>query len=157
MTVSDPGAGAAARLPEFSPLSDGARAELADLRNFVSRLVSSRTPGRSLFQTAADFELLQKLVEDEDVACANEGTWIGIGLAFGDALAAFIPGLNWCMVTDEHGTCAVLRYMDTTLYVNALYMPLRRVERRESFDLGFMAHELKSYVDERARDALRPS
>lgn len=92
--------------PSFAPLTDAARDELSDCRNFVSGLATR------LLGPAAGTELahLQRIAQHPSMKHANGGAWMALGVAFGDALCTFIPGLNWAMVTDDFGTHAALRF-----------------------------------------------
>ncbi|RYG38784.1 MAG: DUF3806 domain-containing protein [Burkholderiales bacterium] len=136
--------------PVFTPLSAESKAELDDFRRLVSGLVSRRSPGQMLSRAPRDFEVLQSLTEDPSMKQADRNTWIAVGVAFGDALIALVPGLSWSDVQDEYGPGVVLRYKQTTMTIAAPVMLVKRVERGETFDLPFMATQLKKYVQENA-------
>ncbi|MCX7220277.1 MAG: DUF3806 domain-containing protein [Burkholderiales bacterium] len=136
--------------PLFTPLSAESKAELDDFRRLVAGLVSRRSPGRKLSRAPKDFEILQSLIEDPATKKADRNTWIAVGVVFGDALIAFVPGLYWSDVQDEYGPGVVLRYKQTTMTIAAPVMLAKRVERGETFDLPLMATELKKYVQENA-------
>jgi hypothetical protein len=136
--------------PVFNPLSAESKAELDEFRYLVNRMVSKRNPGQVLSQTSKDFKILQTLAEDSSMKHADRNTWIAFGVAYGDALTAFVPGLSWSDINDEYGPGVVLRYKRTTLTIAAPVMFIKRVERGETFDLLFMAEELKKYVQDNA-------
>lgn len=136
--------------PVFTALSAQSKAELAHSRILVSGLVSRKDASKHLTQTAKDFEILQALAEDPAMKKSGPNVWIAMGVAFGDALIAYIPGLSWWDVQDEYGPGIVLRYKLTTMTLAAPDMIIKRVERGESFDLSFMANGLKKYVQENA-------
>ncbi|MBI3713709.1 MAG: DUF3806 domain-containing protein [Burkholderiales bacterium] len=136
--------------PLFTPLSAESKAELDDFRRLVTGLVRIQNPKWILSRTPKDFEILQIFAEGSSMKKADRNTWIAVGVAFGDALIAFIPGLSWSDMQDEYGPGVVLRYKQTTMTIAAPTMLAKRVERGESFDLRFMAIELKKYVTENA-------
>jgi len=131
---------------KFSPISDEARSELADLRSFVSGLVVRFLPGCDLLQTAEDFGTLQQLRDVDAMRDANYGAWVAIGVAFGDALINFIPGLAWCMESDQFGTNAALRFRQSGLSIAVLSIFWKRVERGEAIDVRHIANELSTIV-----------
>jgi hypothetical protein len=136
------------RPPLFTPLSAESKAELDVFRRLVAGMVNRRSPGRMLSRTPKDFEILQLLVADPSMKKADRNTWIAVGVVFGDALIEFVPGLYWSDVQDEYGVGVVLRYKQTTMTIAAPVMLAKRFERGETFDLPFMATELKKYVQE---------
>jgi len=136
--------------PVFTPLSSESKAELANFRQIVADLISKRGSGQHLSQTTNDFVILQALAEDSAMKKSDRNTWIAVGVSFGDALIALVPGLAWWDVQDEYGPGVVLRYKQTTLTIAAPVMLTKRIERGESFDLPFMADELKKFVQENA-------
>jgi hypothetical protein len=136
--------------PVFTPLSAESKAELDEFRRLVNGMVSKRNPGQVLSRAPMDFKVLQTLAEDPSMKQADRNTWIALGVAYGDALIAFVPGLSWSEVHDEYGPGVVLRYKRTTLTIAAPVIFAKRVERGETFDAPFMANELKKYVQKNA-------
>jgi len=74
-----------------------------------------------------------------------------MGICFGDALASYIPGLNWMLVTDEYGTDPTLRYRNSSLQINALTMISKRFEGGEEVNIAAMAEQAKVFLAERAK------
>lgn len=83
---------------------------------------------------------------------ADDDSWIALGVAFGDALSVFIPGLDWAMVTDDYGTHAALRFGSSSLSLSAPTMLLKRVDRGEDVDVLHLANELKAFIEKNAAD-----
>ncbi len=136
--------------PVLTPLSSESKAELEEFRRLVSSLVVKRNPSQALSRTHQDFKILQLLANDLSMKRTDRNTWIAIGVAFGDALIEYIPGLAWADIQDEYGPGVVLRYKETTLTIAAPVMLVKRIDRGEAFELTFMANELKKYVLENA-------
>ncbi|WP_416758821.1 DUF3806 domain-containing protein [Roseateles sp. So40a] len=137
----------------FTPLSAPVIEEFAEARNFVADLAERLANGRRLTQSEADLAVLQTLVEHEDVQHANFDAWVALGVAFGDALAASIPGLEWRLVTDQSGTSAALQFRSMPISIAAPTMLWKRVERGERMDLAFMAQEIRMLLEEAALDS----
>lgn len=150
MTAIFAGAQGKAKSPVFAPLSSESKTELEEFRRMASSLVVKRRPSQALLRTQQDFKVLQSLADDLSMKRADRNTWIAVGVAFGDALIDYIPGLAWSDIQDEYGQSVVLRYKETTLTIAAPVMLAKRVDRGEAFELPFMASELKKYVHENA-------
>jgi hypothetical protein len=134
--------------PVFTPLSAESKIELEEFRRLVSNLIVKQSPTQKLSRTKKDIDVLQSLVEDPSMKRMDWNTWVAVGVAFGDALIDYIPGLAWSDVQDEYGQGVVLRYKETTLTIAAPVMLAKRVDRGEKFELPFMAGELKKFVNE---------
>lgn len=113
----------------------------------MSDLIARFQPAHQLSQTVEDFAVLQRLCDEDAMAQANYGTWVAVGVAFGDALMHRIPGLSWQMTSDQYGTHAVLRFQDTGLSIAAPTMLWKRIERGEGIDIVHLANELKMIVE----------
>ena len=137
----------------FAPLSASAIEEFADARNFVASLAGRLADGRSLTQSQADFAVLQAIVDHAAMRQANYEAWVAVGIAFGDALAASIPGLAWRLAADETGTYAVLQFQSKAISIAAPTMLWKRVERAEQMDLAFMTQEIRLVVEDAALDS----
>ena len=89
-------------------------------RAFVAALVPKHCPGKQLASSKEYFAVLQAVVDKQ--LLTKRQTWEpqALGVCFGDALTGHIPGLNWCLVTDEYGTDPTLRFKDTSTRFNAL-------------------------------------
>ena len=137
--------------PEFSPLSAKALVELSDARGFVSQTIAALL-GASTLQSEGDLPVLQALVDHDAMRNANFEAWVAVGIAFGDALIACIPGLHWCLVTDQFRTHAALQFEQKAFSISAPTMLWKRVERGEPIDLAHITDELRSLVVERAHE-----
>lgn len=137
----------------FAPLSAPVIEEFAEARNFVADLAERLANGRRLTQSESDLAVLQTLVEHKDLQHANFDAWVALGVAFGDALAASIPGLEWRLVTDQSGSSAALQFRSMQISIAAPTMLWKRVERGERMDLAFMAQEIRLLLEEAALDA----
>jgi hypothetical protein len=138
-------------IPEFSALSAQALVELSDARGFVSQTIVALL-GASTSQSENDLPVLQALADHDAMRNANFEAWVTVGIAFGDALIACIPGLHWCLVTDQFGTHAALQFEQKAFSISAPTMLWKRVERGEPIDLAHITDELRSLVVERAHE-----
>jgi hypothetical protein len=68
-----------------------------------------------------------------------------LGVVLGDVLAKPL-GLHWVIVSDEYGTDPTLRYLDTTIQVNALTVISKRIEDGESVDVQAIYNGLSAHV-----------
>ncbi len=137
----------------FAPLSAPVIEELSEARNFVADLAERLANGRRLTQSEADLTVLQSLVEHKDLRHANFDAWVALGVAFGDALAASIAGLEWRLVSDKTGTSAALQFRSMPISIAAPTMLWKRAERGERMDLAFMAQEIRLVLEEAALDS----
>jgi hypothetical protein len=131
----------------FAPLSEEAASEFADVRNFVGRVAHGLLGTGPLAQLESDLPVLQAIAEHEAMKNANYEAWVALGIAFGDVLTNYIPGLNWRLVTDQTGTYAALQFEGKALSIAAPTMLWKRVQQGEAFDLVHMAQELKALVE----------
>jgi hypothetical protein len=138
-------------IPVFAALSTQALVELSDARGFVSQTVVELL-GASTSQSESDLSVLQALVDHDAMRNAKFEAWVTLGIAFGDALIASVPGLRWCLVTDQFGTHAALQFKQKALSISAPTMLWKRVERGEPIDLAHMTRELRSLVVEHAHE-----
>lgn len=138
--------------PEFQPLPVALLERMQSLRSRLHALVTQHFPDTALSHTAADFALLQRIV-DADVLSADDASgWEAMGIAFGDGLTARVPGLAWAQVTDQYGTDAVLRYRETTLQIGVATMLLKRAQAIEAIDVAHMADWLASFIAEKSHE-----
>jgi hypothetical protein len=138
--------------PAFAPLSVQALDELSDARGFVSQTVSELLGASALTQSANDLPILQALVDHDAMRNANFEAWITVGIAFGDALVACVPGLHWRLVTDQFGVHAALQFERKAVSIAAPTMLWKRVERGGPIDLAHLASELRAFVAENAHE-----
>lgn len=135
----------------FAPLSPALLTSMVKQREFVAALVAKNLAGK-LTATAADFTLLQSIVDKR--LLRPDQTWElqALGICYGDALVEYVPGLKWTQVTDEYGTDPTLRFKDSSIQINALTSISKRVERGDSVDVADMAEQAKQFL---ANDAAR--
>ena len=138
--------------PSFAALTVKALDELSDARAFISRTVSELTGTQTLTHSDSDLPILQVLADHVAMKHANYDAWVALGVAFGDALIAHIPGLRWRLVTDQFGPHAALQFKEKALSIAAPTMLWKRVERGESVDLTHLATELHSFVADHAHE-----
>jgi hypothetical protein len=137
----------------FTPLSTAALEEMSGARAFIADVAKNLVAGSELTQSDRDLPVLQALASHEAMKHANYEAWVALGIAFGDALAAYVPGLVWRLVTDQRSTYAALQFEGKALSVAAPTMLWKRVERGEDIDLVYIASELKTLIEERAIEA----
>lgn len=135
----------------FNQLSHDVARSMDKQREFVSDLVKKTLPGKSLIQSASDFAIIQRIVNQK--VLRSDQTWElqALGVCFGDALATQNPDLKWVLVTDEYGTDPTLRYKNTSLQINALTMISKRVERGEAVNIADMAERIKTLLAKEAK------
>lgn len=137
---------------EFQPLPTSMLEPMQTRRAELHALVAQQFPDDALSHTAADFELLQRIVDAGILTAEDEAGWEAMGIAFGDGLTTLIPGLAWAQVTDQFGTDAVLRYRETSLQIGVVTMLLKRAEADEAIDVAHMARWLQAFVEEKAHE-----
>jgi hypothetical protein len=119
----------------FSELSAEDRARLEQQRNLVLAVIKQRYGTPTLTGSKADLPVLQRLLDEKVFAKTQTYELQSLGVVFGDVLASEFQ-MRWIIVTDEFGTGPTLRFMDTTLQINALTIVSKRVERDEEVDLA---------------------
>jgi hypothetical protein len=137
---------------KFRPIPVDVSDDMNRQRAFVAALVSKHFPGKQLASCKEDFAILQAIVDKQ--LLTKQQTWElqALGVCFGDALAGYIPGLGWSLVTDEYGTDPTLRFKDTTTQFNALTMISKRVENGSEVDLAHIAHWLVDFIDKQSSE-----
>ena len=106
----------------------------------------------NLVSSTEDFAILQAIVDKQLLTKRQTWELQALGVCFGDALTGHIPGLNWCLVTDEYGTDPTLRFKDTTTQFNALTMISKRVEDGREVDLAHIAQWLVDFIDKESSE-----
>lgn len=137
---------------DFQPLPAGMLEHMQSRRAQLHALIARGFPNDELGHTAADFELLQRIVDANTLKAEDVSDWEAMGIAFGDGLTTMIPGLAWVQVTDQYGTDAVLRYRGTSLQIGVVTMLLKRIETNEAVDIAHMAHWLQTFIEEKAHE-----
>ena len=137
---------------EFQPLPPSALEYMQARRAQLHALVADNFSDRELTHTAADFELLQRIVDANLLEAEDVAGWEAMGIAFGDGLTTMVPGLAWAQVTDQYGTDAVLRYQATTLQIGVVTMLLKRAEANEEINVAHLAQWLKAFIEEKAHE-----
>lgn len=131
---------------KFTPIPADFASSMDRQRAFVGSLVADAFPGTRLSQSQDDFAVLQAIVDR--TLLGAEQTWElqALGVCFGDALLAYIPGLHWSLVTDEYGTDPTLRFKETTIQFNALTVISKWVEDGREVDVLHMAEWLLDFI-----------
>lgn len=137
---------------KFGPIPVDVLDDMNKQRAFVAALVSKHFPGKHLVGSTEDFAILQAIVDKQLLTKRQTWELQALGVCFGDALTGHIPGLNWCLVTDEYGTDPTLRFKDTTTQFNALTMISKRVEDGREVDLAHIAQWLVDFIDKESSD-----
>ena len=137
---------------KFGPLPADVLEDMNKQRALVVELVSKHFPGKNLARSTEDFAILQAIVDKQLLTKRQTWELQALGVCFGDALTGHIPGLNWCLVTDEYGTDPTLRFKDTTTQFNALTMISKRVEDGREVDLAHIAQWLVDFIDKESSE-----
>lgn len=137
---------------EFQPLPAGMLEHMQSRRALLHAWIAHSFPGDELRHTAADFDLLQRIVDAGILTAEDVADWEAMGIAFGDGLTTLVPGLAWAQVTDQFGTDAVLRYRQTSLQIGVVTMLLKRAEEDEAIDIAHMAQWLQAFIEEKAHE-----
>ena len=137
---------------DFQPLPTSTLEYMQARRAQLHALVALNFPDSELTHSAADFELLQRIVDADLLEAEDVAGWEAMGIAFGDGLTTMVPGLAWAQVTDQFGTDAVLRYQATTLQIGVVTMLLKRAEANEVINVAHLAQWLKTFIEEKAHE-----
>ncbi|CAB3700287.1 hypothetical protein CEY09_27420 [Achromobacter marplatensis] len=137
---------------EFQPLPASMLEHMQSRRALLHAWIAHSFPGDELRHTAADFDLLQRIVDAGILTAEDVADWEAMGIAFGDGLTTLVPGLAWAQVTDQFGTDAVLRYRQTSLQIGVVTMLLKRAEEDEAIDIAHMAQWLQAFIEEKAHE-----
>ena len=137
---------------DFQPLPASMLEHMQSRRALLHTRVAHHFPDHELSHTAADFDLLQRIVDAGILAAEDVADWEAMGIAFGDGLTTLVPGLAWAQVTDQFGTDAVLRYRQTSLQIGVVTMLLKRAEEDEAIDIAHMAQWLQAFIEEKAHE-----
>jgi Domain of unknown function (DUF3806) len=138
-------------VPEFSRLSREQLEALEKQRRFVRSLLRKHFPRSTLKGGTQDLPILQAILDAG--LLMKDQTWElqALGVVFGDAIAASVPGLAWWSVADEFGTDPTLRYRESTLQVNAFTLISKRVERGEVVDVKKLFNLAVEHINKSAR------
>lgn len=137
---------------EFQPLPASMLEHMQSRRALLHAWIAHSFPGDELRHSAADFDLLQRIVDAGILTAEDVADWEAMGIAFGDGLTTLVPGLAWAQVTDQFGTDAVLRYRQTSLQIGVVTMLLKRAEEDEAIDIAHMAQWLQAFIEEKAHE-----
>lgn len=129
----------------FAPLSPAFLASMNKQREFVADLAARKLGGK-LTATAADYTLLQRIVDMRLLRRDQSWELQALGVCYGDALLRDAPGLKWTQVTDEYGTDPTLRFKDSSVQINALTSISKRVESGSPVDVADMAEQAKRFL-----------
>jgi hypothetical protein len=119
-------------------------------RRFVREILQHHLPDASLRGGFDDLAALQSILDAGLVRRDQPWELQALGVVFGDAMASIIPGLAWWSVTDEFGTDPTLRYRESSLNVNALFMIAKRVERGEAANVKALVDLTAEHISKSA-------
>jgi hypothetical protein len=118
----------------FSHLSESDHSSLAGKWFTIQNMVKDKF-NYDLQQAEDDMPYLQRVI-DEGLVDAKD--WAGLkrlGVALGRALARTVDGLDWWVLEDQYGRDIVLRYRETSLQFNVLYVIGRRMSKGEKVNV----------------------
>jgi hypothetical protein len=130
-----------------SSLTEQESAQLDEQRELVSTLLRKSYNTYSLPKINADLPVLQQLVDEQPFGVDQKYEWSSVGVAFGDVIANEV-GLNWVAYCDEHGVEPALNLAETSITVFPRTMILKRVEKGERPNLGYILGKLQETVED---------
>lgn len=134
-------------MTEFSVPTDRDYDELA--RKWVSAENLIREEyGYELDQSEEDLTHLQKVIDDELIDFQNAYALECLGVVLGRALAHNVPGLDWWIVEDDYRRDPIMRYGQTSLQWNVMYLLGKRLSRGESVDVRAMYSRIIEKTEE---------
>jgi hypothetical protein len=133
--------------PKFSELSPQDSERLNQQRAAIAAVAWQRYGTAMLSRTKRDLPILQRLIDDKVFKQSQTYELQSLGVVFGDVLISELP-LRWVIITDEYGADPTLRYMSTSININALTMISKRVERNESVDLPHLLQQNRAALSE---------
>ena len=119
---------------KISDLTVGQQYVLRNQRTEVKDLVARKLGVLSLRGDQRDLPVLQKLVDQKLIKKRDVREWQGLGIVFGDILAAEFD-LHWVSYEDERGVSKSLRWQKTENYVFAVTLFSKRVQFEEEIEL----------------------
>ena len=107
-----------------------------------------------LNQSEMDLDYIQKAIDDQLIDFQNDYALECLGVAFGRVFAKNINGLDWWVVEDEFDRDIIMRYKETSLRFNVIYMLGKRLSEGSEVDVKWFYNktlgqfnELKDTVD----------
>ena len=137
----------------FSPLPAKSAAALNAQRAWVDALARRVCGKPAVGDAPARIAVLQCLFDRHAVDRDDEEGWSAVGVAFGDALVAAHPGLEWRQVEDSYGIAPVLQYKRKKIEVAPADMVLKRIDRGDAIDFGDLVQATADAVDQQLLEA----
>jgi len=118
----------------FSELSENDHSNLASKWFTIQNMIKEKYD-YELRESENDLPYLQRVIDDKLLDPEDWNAMKRLGVAFGRALAKAVDGLDWWILEDKFGRDIVLRYQQTSLQFNVLYVIGRRLNKGEAVDV----------------------
>ncbi|ATU68683.1 DUF3806 domain-containing protein [Piscinibacter gummiphilus] len=99
-----------------------------------------------------DLRSIQKVLDSRQVEPEATYSLQSLGVAFGRVFVRNNAGYDWCMVDDEYGRVAAIRYKETSIRVFPKTMISKRVEAGESVDVESLYDVMQSQLESIRRE-----
>jgi len=127
-------------------LSLGQRYVLSTQRREVADLAARRLGIIKLKGDKSDLSILQNIVEKKLIRQEDVRGWQGLGIVFGDVLAAEFD-LHWVSYADDVGTSKALRWRKTENYVFPVTMFSKRKQFNEKIDVFAVFDKIETDIE----------
>jgi len=127
-------------------LSLGQRYVLSTQRREVADLAARRLGIIKLRGDKSDLNILQNIVEKKLIRQEDVRGWQGLGIVFGDVLAAEFD-LHWVSYADDIGTSKALRWRKTENYVFPVTMFSKRKQFSEKIDVFAVFDKIEADIE----------
>lgn len=101
-----------------------------------------------LNQSETDLDYIQRAIDVELIDFKNNYALECLGVAFGRVFAKNIDGLDWWVVEDEFGREIIMRYKETSLRINVIYMLGKRLSKGVNVDVKWFYNKTLAEVNE---------
>jgi hypothetical protein len=114
-------------------------------------LEESTTSPNESFDLCHAIQRLVRAVVDDRIEKSRTGS---IGLGLGELLRQTVPGLQWKILTDDHGTIHCLKYLESSVTLFPTAMVRKRIERNEAFDVADLVDRTIDAIEEMVRKGM---
>ena len=131
--------------PKVGGLSAGQRYRLNSQRRAATALFARHLGILSLKGDSRDLPAIQRLIDKRVIARSDLQLWQGLGVLFGDILAADF-GMEWVSYEDDLGQSSALRWQDTENYVFPVTLFSKRIQFKEPIQVQPLYQSLAAQI-----------